>query len=102
MTVVFTLTGPNPTFPSGLTTQVGYVVGESMIQKAAAGGSGTLVPVGTGPFIYSQWQPNSFFTATRNPELLARRVSPISTRSPSSRSPTPASGSRRSDRAGST
>ena len=38
-----------------------------MIQKAAAGGSGTLVPVGTGPFIYSQWQPNSFFTATRNP-----------------------------------
>ena len=67
MTVVYTLTGPNPTFPSGLTTQVGYVVGESMIQKAAAGGSGTLVPVGTGPFIYSQWQPNSFFTATRNP-----------------------------------
>ncbi len=67
MTVVFTLTGPNPTFPSGLTTQVGYPVGEAMIQKAAAGGSGTLVPVGTGPFIYSQWQPNDFFTATRNP-----------------------------------
>jgi ABC-type transport system substrate-binding protein len=67
MTVVFTLTGPNPTFPSGLTTQVGYPVGEAMIKNAAAGGSGTLVPVGTGPFIYSQWQPNDFFTATRNP-----------------------------------
>ena len=67
LTVVFTLTGPNPTFPAGLTTQVGYMVGESMIQKAAAGGSGTLVPVGTGPFIYSEWQPNDFFTATRNP-----------------------------------
>ena len=23
--------------------------------------------MGTGPFIYSQWQPNDFFTATRNP-----------------------------------
>ncbi len=65
MTVVFTLTGPNPTFPSGLTTQVGYVVGEAMIQKST--GSGVLVPVGTGPFIYSQWQQNDFFTATRNP-----------------------------------
>jgi ABC-type transport system substrate-binding protein len=67
LTVVYTLTGPNPTFPAGLTTQVGYVVGEAMIRKAAANGSGTLVPVGTGPFIYSQWQPNESFTATRNP-----------------------------------
>ncbi len=67
LTVVYTLTGPNPTFPAGLTTQVGYVVGEAMIQKASSSSSGTLVPVGTGPFIYSQWQPNDFFTATRNP-----------------------------------
>ncbi len=67
LTVIYTLTGPNPTFPSGLTTQVGYVVGEAMIQKAAASSTTTLIPVGTGPFIYSQWQPNDFFTATRNP-----------------------------------
>jgi ABC-type transport system substrate-binding protein len=67
MTVVYTLTGPNPTFPSGLTTQVGYVVGEAMIQKSAAGGSGILEPIGTGPFIYASWQPNEAFTATRNP-----------------------------------
>lgn len=67
MTVIYTLTGPNPTFPSGLTTQVGYVVGEAMIQKASAAGSGVLEPVGTGPFIFSQWQQNDFFTATRNP-----------------------------------
>jgi peptide/nickel transport system substrate-binding protein len=66
MTVVYTLTGPNPTFPSGLTTQVGYVVAESMIQ-ASANSSGTVVPVGTGPFVYDTWQPNDFFTATRNP-----------------------------------
>jgi peptide/nickel transport system substrate-binding protein len=67
MTVVYTLTGPNPTFPAGLTTQVGYVVGEAMIQKATANPSALLTPVGTGPFIYSQWQQNDFFTATRNP-----------------------------------
>lgn len=67
MTVVYTLTGPNPTFPAGLTTQVGYVVGQAMIDKASSGASGVLQPVGTGPFIYSQWQQNSFFTATKNP-----------------------------------
>jgi ABC-type transport system substrate-binding protein len=65
MTVVYNLTGPDPSFPAGLTTQVGYVVGEAMIQKSA--GSGVLEPVGTGPFIFSQWQQNDFFTATRNP-----------------------------------
>ena len=67
MTVVYTLTGPNPTFPSGLTSQLGYVVGEAMIQEAAAHPSAAPKPIGTGPFIYSQWQPNDHFTATRNP-----------------------------------
>jgi ABC-type transport system substrate-binding protein len=67
LTIVYTLTGPNPTFPAGLTTQVGYVVGEAMLLKASSSSSSTLVPVGTGPFIFSHWQPNDFFTATRNP-----------------------------------
>ncbi len=67
LTVVYTLTAPNPTFPAGLTTQVGYVVGEAMIQQATSNPSATLIPVGTGPFVYSQWQPNDHFTATRNP-----------------------------------
>jgi peptide/nickel transport system substrate-binding protein len=67
MTVVFTLTGPNQGFPYGLTTQVGYVVGQAMIDQATANPNAQILPVGTGPFVYSQWQPNDHFTATRNP-----------------------------------
>ncbi len=65
LTVVYNLSDPRPQFPSGLTTQVGYVFGQAMIDQAAKGGTPT--PVGTGPFIYSSWQPNDHFTATRNP-----------------------------------
>ncbi len=67
MTVVYKLQAPNPTFPAGLTTQVGYVVGQAMIDQANSAAPGCSSRSGTGPFIYSQWQPNSFFTATRNP-----------------------------------
>jgi ABC-type transport system substrate-binding protein len=67
MTVVYHLTGPNPLFPAGLTTQVGYVVGQAMIDQVNAHPSATPTPVGTGPFVYSNWQPNVSFTATRNP-----------------------------------
>ena len=36
-----------------------------MINAFSAGK--TVNPIGTGPFIYSDWQPNSHFTATKNP-----------------------------------
>jgi peptide/nickel transport system substrate-binding protein len=65
MTVVFTLDAPRPSFPAGLTTQVGFMVGQAMID--ASSGSGAPTPIGTGPFIYESWQPNDHFTATRNP-----------------------------------
>ncbi len=69
MTVVFTLEAPNPTFDTGLTntTQVGYIVGEAMIQAATSNPNQAPKPIGTGPFIYSDWQPNDHFTAVRNP-----------------------------------
>jgi ABC-type transport system substrate-binding protein len=38
-----------------------------MIAAATANPSSAPTPVGTGPFVYSQWQPNDHFTATRNP-----------------------------------
>lgn len=66
MTVVFTLQGPNPGFAAGLATQVGYVVGQAMIDQANAKVANP-TPVGTGPFVYQSWTPNSHFTCTRNP-----------------------------------
>jgi peptide/nickel transport system substrate-binding protein len=66
MTVVYKLQDPNPGFPAGLATQVGYVVGQAMIDQAAANVAAPH-PVGTGPFIYQDWQPNNHFTATKNP-----------------------------------
>lgn len=65
LTLTYSLDQPRPYFPFTLTTQGGYVVGQGMLDRAAAGE--TPDPVGTGPFVYSSWLPNSHFTATRNP-----------------------------------
>ncbi len=65
-TVVYTLQAPNPGFATGLTTQVGYVVAQSMIDQATSGAANP-TPVGTGPFVYQEWIPNDHFIGTRNP-----------------------------------
>ena len=66
LTVVYKLQGPNPGFAAGLATQVGYVVGQAMLDQANAKVANP-TPIGTGPFIYKEWQPNNHFTCTRNP-----------------------------------
>jgi peptide/nickel transport system substrate-binding protein len=43
--------------------QTGYVAAPSMLNNK----NGTTHPVGTGPFVFGEWVPNSHFTATANP-----------------------------------
>jgi ABC-type transport system substrate-binding protein len=48
----------------GIGGQFAYICAPSML---AAPNGGTSQPVGTGPFVFKQWVPNSHFTATANP-----------------------------------
>jgi ABC-type transport system substrate-binding protein len=43
--------------------QTGFVAAPSMLNSP----NGTSHPIGTGPFVFKEWVPNSHFTATRNP-----------------------------------
>ncbi len=67
LTLVYNCSVPYVAFPAALSTQVGYVVGQAMLDAAAKSPSSAPPVIGTGPFIYSEWQPNDHFTATRNP-----------------------------------
>jgi peptide/nickel transport system substrate-binding protein len=44
--------------------QTGYIAAPSMLNSADGGTSN---PVGTGPFVFQDWVPNSHMTSTRNP-----------------------------------
>ena len=48
----------------GIGGQFAYMCAPSML---AAPNGGTAHPVGTGPFVFKEWVPNSHFTATANP-----------------------------------
>ena len=43
--------------------QTGYIAAPAMLNNP----NGTSHPIGTGPFLFSDWVPNSHMTATRNP-----------------------------------
>jgi peptide/nickel transport system substrate-binding protein len=67
LTVVMALTKPWAPFPfwlaGGIGGQIAYVAAPSMLANPV----GTSHPVGTGPFVFKEWVPNSHFTATANP-----------------------------------
>jgi peptide/nickel transport system substrate-binding protein len=65
MAVTITMKNSWAPFPYYLAqAQTGYVAAPSML---AAANGGTSNPVGTGPFIFDSWVPNSHMTAKRNP-----------------------------------
>jgi peptide/nickel transport system substrate-binding protein len=64
LSVTVAMKSPWAPFPYYLAAaQTGYIAAPSMLNSP----TGTSNPIGTGPFIFSQWIPNNHFTATRNP-----------------------------------
>jgi ABC-type transport system substrate-binding protein len=64
LTVAVTMKTPWEPFPYYLAqAQTGYIAAPSMLNSK----TGTTNPVGTGPFIFQEWVPNSHFTANANP-----------------------------------
>ncbi len=67
-TVTITLIQPWVPFPAYLTGgiggQGGYIIAPAMIANKKNGG---MQPIGTGPFVFEDWEPNDHFTSKRNP-----------------------------------
>ncbi len=65
LSVTINLKAPWAPFPYYLAqAQTGYIAAPSMLNSADGG---TANPIGTGPFVFQDWVPNSHMTATRNP-----------------------------------
>jgi peptide/nickel transport system substrate-binding protein len=63
------MNAPWQPFPYALAqAQTGYIAAPSMLNSA----DGTTHPVGTGPFVFKEWIPNSHFTPLPIPALLAQ------------------------------
>jgi peptide/nickel transport system substrate-binding protein len=61
MTVSMTFTQPWSAMPTALTEQAGYVIAPAQVRSGD-----TAHPIGTGPFVFDDWVPDSHFRATRN------------------------------------
>ena len=65
LSVTITMKTPWAPFPYYLAqAQTGYIAAPSMLNSPDGGTSN---PIGTGPFVFQDWVPNSHMTATRNP-----------------------------------
>ncbi len=65
LAVTVTMKSPLAPFPYYLADgQTAYIAAPSMLSQP---NGGTSNPIGTGPFVFHDWVPNSHMTATRNP-----------------------------------
>jgi peptide/nickel transport system substrate-binding protein len=64
LTVVLTTDEPWSTFPSAMASQAGAIAAPSMLDDP----DGQRRPVGTGPFVFDEWIPDSRLVVTRNPD----------------------------------
>jgi ABC-type transport system substrate-binding protein len=63
--VVVQMSAPWASFPATLAGQVGFVAAPAQLDAPAP--DHTRIPIGTGPFVFSEWVPDRSFVATRNP-----------------------------------
>ncbi len=61
MTVSMTFSRPWSAMPTALAEQAGYVIAPAQVRSGD-----TTHPIGTGPFVFDDWVPDSHFRATRN------------------------------------
>ncbi len=68
LTVAVAMTQPWVAFPAYLTGQGGFVMSPKYIgPNGEISDQASVNPVGTGPFVFQNWQKNISFNATRNP-----------------------------------
>jgi peptide/nickel transport system substrate-binding protein len=65
LAVSVTMTQPWASFPATLIGQAGVIIAPEQLQ--ASGEAKSRQPIGTGPFTYESWIPDSAFVAARNP-----------------------------------
>jgi peptide/nickel transport system substrate-binding protein len=65
-TVEFTLTQPDVTFLNKIALNFAYIVPKEEVEKSGANFGHA--PVGTGPFIFKEWQPGQYLVFERNPD----------------------------------
>jgi peptide/nickel transport system substrate-binding protein len=67
MTAVVTVEKPWATFGWYLTGQIGYMASPEWLAASDADETLRAQPVGTGPFVFSDYKPQEYFRATKNP-----------------------------------
>lgn len=65
-TVEFTLTQPDVTFLNKMALNFAYIVPKEEVEKDAANFGHN--PIGTGPFLFKEWQPGRYLVFDRNPD----------------------------------
>ncbi len=63
-TIEVRMSSPWFTFPSALTTQVGYVAAPAQLD--ATGEASVAEPIGTGPFVFEEWVPDDHLGVSKN------------------------------------
>ncbi len=71
LTVRVNMATPWVAFPSILASQAGYMAAPAQLDSTT---TSTTQPIGTGPFIFKQWNVNSTLTVVRNPHYWRKNV----------------------------